>query len=36
VACAVADTDPDVLIAHLNARIESLQRGPQHAAHHPA
>ncbi len=36
VACAVADTDPDVLIAHLNARIESLQRGPRHAAHHPA
>lgn len=36
VACAVSDTDPDVLIAHLNARIETQQRGPHQADHLPA
>lgn len=36
VACAVADTDPDVLIAHLNASIESLQRAVPHAEQNPA
>lgn len=36
VACAVADTDPDVLIAYLNASIESLQRAVPHAEQNPA